>query len=277
MFGTADERRDLGDAREVRCEETADRAGAGDADTRHVRHRRRLNSRPPVMPGGAKDQHDRHQHADHDLARPRRQIDVPAEERGAVLGDGEIRVEPADRERPDNGAEQARRTPDHEHRERDERQVQVDRLGLHRQQVDVEAAGEPCEQSREREGDQPLDVDRRTDRPRGRVVLARRAQQPPKAAARVDERDHDRDQRAESSLAQTRRLRDRRERVQARPDPLLVAQQVVRDLEHSERGDARGQSGEPHQRHPDEQREHATGDRREHERRDVPDVPVEEE
>ena len=42
-----------------------------------------------------------------------------------------------------------------------------------------------------RERDQPLPVDGRADRARGGSVLARRAQQPPEAAARVGERDDD--------------------------------------------------------------------------------------
>src|SRR5581483_7274543 len=51
VLGAAHEHRDLRDTREVRGEEAADRAGPGDADARHRRHRS-ANSRPPVSPDG---------------------------------------------------------------------------------------------------------------------------------------------------------------------------------------------------------------------------------
>ena len=96
-------------------------------------------------PRGAHDQDERHQHADDDQARPGRQVEVRAEHVDAVLGRGEEGVEPADRERADDRAEQAPGAADDEHRERDERQVEVERVDVERQQVDVEAAGEAGE------------------------------------------------------------------------------------------------------------------------------------
>src|SRR5262249_41968178 len=72
-------------------------------------------------------------------------------------------------------------------------------------------------------------------------------------------------------------LRDRREAVQRRADRPLVAEHVVRDLEHGEGRDPRGESREPHQRQPDHKREGAADHGRESEGRDIADVRGDEE
>ena len=56
------------------------------------------------------------------------------------------------------------------------------------------------------------------------------------------------------AACQAGRLGHRRERVQAGPDPVLVLQEVVRDLEHAERGDAGGEPRQSHQRQADDGR-----------------------
>jgi hypothetical protein len=92
-----------------------------------------------------------------------------------VLRDREERVDAADGERADDGAPQAREAANDEHRERHEREVEIDALRRDRERVDDQAAREPGHRSREREGDEPLAVDRDADGPRGCRVLARRA------------------------------------------------------------------------------------------------------
>ena len=134
-----------------------------------------VNSRPPVRPVGPQDQDERHQRPDarRSGCRPggrataRRHVD-------AVLGLRQERVDRADRQRSDDSAPEARRAADHEHRKGDEGQIEVERLGVQGQQVDVEPAREPRERAREREGDQPLPVDRDADRAGGGGVLPRR-------------------------------------------------------------------------------------------------------
>ena len=118
----------------------------------------------------------------------------------------------------------------------------------------VEAAGKTGERTRERERDQALAVDGHSDRSGGCCILARRAQHPAVPAALVEEGDHDRDQGADRRLAEAGGLRHGRERVQARPDPLPVAEHVVRDLEDAERGDSRRETRQAHQRQADDQR-----------------------
>ena len=129
---------------------------------------RATSSRPPVMPARPEDQHERHQRADDDEPRAGGQVDREAADVEAVLGLGEQRVEAADRQRADDRAPEARHAADHEHREGDEREIEVHRLRVDRQQVDVEPAGEPRERAGERERDQPLPVDRDADRTRCR-------------------------------------------------------------------------------------------------------------
>ena len=155
----------------------------------------------------------------------------------AVLGLGEERVDTAHRKRPDHGPPEARRAADYQHCERDERQVKVQRLGVQRQQVDVESAGERGQPSREHEGDQTLPVDGNSHRPRCRRILPRGAQEPPEPAVLVRPCNRDRDHCRNGGLEQTGRLRHGRERRHAGPDRLPVAEDVVRDLEDGERRD----------------------------------------
>ena len=54
----------------------------------------------------------------------------------------------------------------------------------------------------------------------------------------------------------------------ARADQPLVAEHVVRDLEHGESRDPGGEAREPHQRQPDRECEHTADDGGERERRD---------
>ena len=149
-------------ATRARCagEEAADRAGSRDADAGHRRSHRHANSRPPVMPVGRTIRTSAISAPTTIEPRARRQVDRHAEDLHAVLGLGEERVERAHGERADDRAPQARRAADDEHGERDEGQIEVHRLGVERQQVDVEAAGEPGDRAREGEREQPLPVDR---------------------------------------------------------------------------------------------------------------------
>ena len=163
-------------------------------------------------------------------------------------GLGEQRVEAADRESADDGAPEARHAPDHEHRERDEGEIEVDGLGVDREQMNVQAAGEAREDSGERERDQPLLVDGDADGACGGRVFTRRSQKAPEAARLVAECDADHEERADRGLEEVGRLGHRRERVRARPDLLVVAQEVVGDLENPEGGDACGEAREAHQR-----------------------------
>ena len=63
------------------------------------------------------------------------------------------------------------------------------------------------------------------------------------------------------------------------PGPIVcvVGEDVVRYLEHRECRDARGEAREPHQRQADEERERRPDAGGKRERRDVPDVGVDEE
>ena len=96
-----------------------------------------LNSRPPVMPGRAQDQRRVAISAPTTTSRvPGRQVErAPEDRRSPFSACGEERVERADGERSDDRAPEARRAADDEHRERDERQVEIHRLGVQRQQV----------------------------------------------------------------------------------------------------------------------------------------------
>ena len=77
---------------------------------------------------------------------PDGKVDRDAADVEAVLGLGEQRVEAAHRERSDDGAPEARHAADHEHRQRDEREIEVHRLGVERQQVHVETTRKACQQ-----------------------------------------------------------------------------------------------------------------------------------
>ncbi len=81
---------------------------------------------------------------------------MPADDLHAVLRLREERVERADGERADDRAPQARRAADDEHRERHERQVEIERARVQRQQMDVEPAREARERAREHERAEPL-------------------------------------------------------------------------------------------------------------------------
>ena len=148
---------------------------------------------PAGDPGRAQDEHERHQRAQDDEPRALRQVDREADA-DALLGLAQERVEAAHRERADHGAPEARDAADHEHRERHERELEVDLVGRDRaEHVDVEAAREPRERAGERERPQPLAVDVDAGRLRRGGILARRAQRPPEAAALVREGDRDHD------------------------------------------------------------------------------------
>ena len=176
----------------------------------------------------------------------------------AALGLGEERVDGADGQGSDDGAPEAGRAADHEHRQREEGEVQIDGLGIYGKQVDVEAAREPGQRARQHERDQPLAIHGHPNRARRRGVFARRAQQPAEPAASVCERDHHGERCPERGLQEPCRLRDRGERVQTRPDLFPVAQDVVRDLEDAERRDPCSQAGEAHQRQADDERVRGT-------------------
>ncbi len=93
----------------------------------------------------------------------------------------------------------------------------------------------------------------------------------------IRERGDDDGDGADRSLAEVGGLGHGGERIQPGPDLLVVAEDVVRDLEHGERGNAGGEPGEPHQRQADEEGEHA-GDQTGREKRgDVSDCRVSQE
>jgi hypothetical protein len=143
--------------------------------------------------------------------------------------------------------------------------------------MDVHASREAGDCPRDPERPEPLAHDRDPDRPRDCRILTGCAELTPQPAALVCEGDEDRDERAHGRLEETRRLRHRRERIRARPDPVPVAQDVVRDLEHGEGGDSGDEAREAHQRHADEQRIDTTHARRCEQRADVPDRGLAEE
>jgi len=87
-----------------------------------------------------------------------------------------------------------------------------------------------------------------------RGILTGCPQEAPEAARLVAERDADHEHGADCRLEQIGRFGYGRERVRAGPDLLVVAQDVMRDLEHPERRDAGGKAGQPHQRQPYEKR-----------------------
>ena len=151
---------------------------------------------------------------------------------------------------PTTAPQQARHAADHEHRERDEGQIEVERVGADRQQVHVEPAGEPCQGAREGERHEPLPVDGDPDRAGRGGIVPRRAQLPPEPASLVRERGGDR--RASAPIVACSRpvvSGTERERRSA-PGPIFVrvAEDVVRDLEHGERRDAGREPREAHQR-----------------------------
>ena len=104
---------------------------------------------------------------------------------------------------------------------------------------------------------EPLAVDRDADRARGGRILASRAELTPEPAALVRERGDDHEHGADGRLQHVCRLGHGRERVQAGPDLLVVAEDVVRDAEHGERRDPRSEPRQTHERQADEQREGA--------------------
>ena len=137
--------------------------------------------------------------------------------------------------------------------------------------MDEQPAGEAAERAREREGPEPLPVNADADRLGGCRILARRPHHPAERAALVGERTRDDEQRADRRLERARRLRDEREGRRARPDLDPLAQQVVRDLEHSEGRDPGREPGQAHQRQSDEEGEDSPDRGRERQRGDVPD------
>ena len=122
-----------------------------------------------------------------------------------LLGVTEQDVEQADVDRADDGAPQARDAADDEHRQGEKGQVEVHLVGADAaEQVDVEAAGEPREGTREREREQPLPVDVDARRARRRGILAGRPQLAPEPAALVGERDRRSPRARRSSPASSR-------------------------------------------------------------------------
>ncbi len=107
-----------------------------------VLRRGNRSSRPPVIPDGSQDQHQRHQCTEYHEPCSLRQVDRQPDA-DPVLGVAEQRVDAADRERADDRAPQARDAADDEHRQRQEGQLEVDLLGRDRaEHVDEQPAGE---------------------------------------------------------------------------------------------------------------------------------------
>ena len=184
---------DVVERREVGREQRADRTAADDADPQARPPstgcgrgaRPSTSSRPPVSPCGRRI-------STIAISAPTTTMRLPDGRSipdGAVLGLGEQRVEAGDGERADDRAPEARHASDHEHGERDEREVEVHGVDVDRQVVDVQPAGEAGERAREREGDETLTVHRDADRARRRRVVARGAQLAAEATHLVDEGD----------------------------------------------------------------------------------------
>ena len=193
----------------------------------------------------------------------------------ARLGLAQEGVEPAHDERPEVGAPEAGRSSDDEHREGQEREVEVHLAARDRaEHVHVQRAREPRERTRERERPQPLTMDVDADACRRGGILARCAQHAAEAALLVCERDRDHDQHSDDGLHASGGLRHERERRRSRSDRRPVVQEVERDLQHREGGDARRQTGQPHQRKAEHEREHAPERGAEDQRRHVPDRVV---
>ena len=119
---------------------------------------------------------------------------------------------------PTHRAPQARDAADDEHREREERQLEVDLVGGDRaEHVDVQRRPRsPASAPESANAHRRCRWTSIPDRLRRRRVLARRAQLAPEAAALVRERDRDHDERADRRLQQSGRLGDERERRRAR-------------------------------------------------------------
>jgi len=146
----------------------------------------------------------------------------------------------------DDGTPEAGGATNHQHREGDERQVEIDRVDVDRDEVDVEAARETGQEPGERERREALTVDRDADRARRRGIFPCSAKLPPEPASLIREGRNDDQHGADGRLHEIRGLGHRGERVQARADFLVVAKDIVRDPEHSERGNACGQARQSH-------------------------------
>ena len=172
------------------------------------------NSRPPGDARRPQDQHRSHDDAEDDERRALRQIELEADV-DAALGLAQERVQRAHDERAEHRAPEARGAAEDEHRERQERQLEVDRIGRDRaEDVHVEPAREAGERARERERPEPLAVHVDADRLGRRRVLARGAQHAPEAAALVGVGDADDD-------------RARRSRAGAAPSDSGISESVV--------------------------------------------------
>ena len=137
-----------------------------------------------------------------------------------------------------------------------------------------EPAGETRESAGERERHEPLAVHGNANRPRGRRILAGCPKQATEPARLVRKGDGDDDDRSDGGLEEACRLGNGRERVQARPDLLVVAEDVVRDLEDAEGRNACREPRQAHQREPDDQRVDAAHACREDERAEIADLVV---
>src|SRR5262249_50075802 len=150
---------------------------------------------PAGDPGRAEDEHDRHYRPEDDEVRAAGDVQLEADDVHASLGGGQKRVQAADQKRSEDGAQEAADAPDDEHRERDERQIEIDLVGVDAAElVDEEAPREAADRPADREGAEALRMDPDADRLRDGRVLPRRAQQPTEAAELVDPGDGNRDQ-----------------------------------------------------------------------------------
>ena len=241
------------------------------------RRRGRENSRPPVMPLGRRMSTIVIRAPSTISAVPAGTVRCHPNTLDGVHRGREEGVDAVHGERADDRAEQASGASDDEHRQRDERQIEIQVVRRERLQVDVEAAGEAREPAREREREQPLPVDRDPGRRCRRRILTGRTQHPAEARALVGVGHGYADQGADRRLPDPGRRGNRGEVVQGRADETLVIEHVVRDLEHGERRDTGGEAREPHQRQPDRERERATDGGSKRERRDVADIRLQQE
>ncbi len=179
---------------EVRGEQRPDSPTAHDADPHlatAVRSFGSESSRPPVSPLGRTMRTSAITALTTTMRDPDgRSIVLPNSVIPSSIS-AEHRVEAAHEQCADDRAPQAGRAADHEHRQRDERQVEIDRVDVDRDEVDVQAACEPGQEPRERERREALAVDRDADRASRRGILAGRAKLPPEPASLIGERGDD--------------------------------------------------------------------------------------
>src|SRR3990172_2742047 len=119
----------------------------------------------------------------------------------------------------DDGPCDARHAADDEHRDRQERDFEVEVARAERHEVvPVERPADTDDEAGERPGDRPLDRDADADGSGRALVLPGRAQAQPEAGLLEDERDRDEDEDPDDDVREPGRRRDAREAYDRRRD-----------------------------------------------------------